>query len=199
MAKRPLTPTELDQLGQAALSNALELLADARLLFEAERWPRAFALATLAGEEVGKYEACRQAASNPPADDAAWKTFWKDLRDHKPKFATMSGPLVDSISAHYPAYSAEGRKRWDWVRTTLTDRNSDLAKLADKNKMAAFYVDFDDDSVSVPNEIVHRVNAENMINMVSRAIAYLPPQSSSAGLEPSTAALPAWWINGPTT
>ncbi|MDX8036940.1 AbiV family abortive infection protein [Lentzea sp. BCCO 10_0856] len=198
MAKRQLTSAELDQLSQAALNNALELLADARLLFDAKRWPRAYALAALAGEEVGKYEICREAASSPPCGESAWKAFWHDWKQHRPKIATMTGPLVDSLAACYPAYTTEGRERWEQVRVTLTDRDSDLAKAVNNSKMAAFYVDFDDDAVLVPAEIVHRNTAENMINTVSRAIAHLPHGGSPAAPRSSTATVPASSANRPT-
>lgn len=108
------------------------------------------------------------------------KTFWNDLRNHRPKIASMSGPLMDSIAVFYPAQGPEGRDHWAQVRATLTDRDSSLAKAIDQTKMAALYVDFDDDIVRVPNELVDRILAQNMINAVTRAIAY-PPQPAPAG------------------
>lgn len=41
------------------------------LLMDLESWPRAFALAALAAEEVGKYGTCCLAISSPPGDEAA--------------------------------------------------------------------------------------------------------------------------------
>ncbi len=48
------TAGQLRQLAQAAAQNATDLAADARLLLDAGRFPRAYALATLALEELGK-------------------------------------------------------------------------------------------------------------------------------------------------
>jgi AbiV family abortive infection protein len=87
----------------------------------------------------------------------------------------MSGPLMDSIARLDPArHSPENRDQWAQVRATLTDRDSVLAKGIDETKMAAFYVDFDDDKVLVPNDRVDRGLAQSMINAVSRAITYAP-------------------------
>ena len=61
MARQPFpipSPGQLRQLADASQANAVSLAADARLLLDAGRFPRAHALATLALEELGKRTLC---------------------------------------------------------------------------------------------------------------------------------------------
>jgi len=51
-------PEVLVELQNVVARNAAALLEDARLLFEAQRYPRAFALSALAFEELGKAALC---------------------------------------------------------------------------------------------------------------------------------------------
>jgi AbiV family abortive infection protein len=53
-----LTIQDLLLLAPAAARNARDLLADAEILLERQRWPRAHALAVLAGEEASKAYTC---------------------------------------------------------------------------------------------------------------------------------------------
>lgn len=55
-----MTPEQVHAVGVAALNNALALMDDARLLYEAGRVPRAFALGVIAVEEVAKVYVCRR-------------------------------------------------------------------------------------------------------------------------------------------
>ncbi len=58
-----LTPPLLGSLARAALDNASDLLADASVLLQAGRYPRAFALSVLAAEEFGKHMQCVSACA----------------------------------------------------------------------------------------------------------------------------------------
>lgn len=58
MSAPDLTLEDLRLLAPAAARNARDLLADAEILLENQRWPRAHALAVLAGEEAAKAYAC---------------------------------------------------------------------------------------------------------------------------------------------
>src|SRR5258708_9508252 len=51
-------PAVVAEYGRAALQNARDLIADARLLLDHQHWPRACALAILATEEVAKAFVC---------------------------------------------------------------------------------------------------------------------------------------------
>src|SRR5579863_4239222 len=58
MPKEELSLKELRRLAPAAAMNARELLTDAEILAERERWARAHGLAILASEEAGKAHKC---------------------------------------------------------------------------------------------------------------------------------------------
>jgi AbiV family abortive infection protein len=99
----PLNTAQLAELARTTLDNARSLLVDAHLLLDAGRWPRAYALAVLAAEEYGKFEACVVAGSYEQADEESWKQFWRDFVLHKPKLTTWAGTLVSGLPLH-PAY-----------------------------------------------------------------------------------------------
>jgi AbiV family abortive infection protein len=58
MSTPDLTIQDLRLLAPAAAMNARDLLADAEILLQHQRWPRAHALAVLAGEEAAKAYTC---------------------------------------------------------------------------------------------------------------------------------------------
>lgn len=70
-------------LAQAALSNAADLLADARVLADAGRFPRAYVVATLACEELGKQQRCLRAVWLP----CTAKGFWNSFASHTDKLS----------------------------------------------------------------------------------------------------------------
>jgi AbiV family abortive infection protein len=68
---------QLRQLAEAAAQNAVDLAADARLLLDAGRFPRAHALATLALEELGKMDLCHQVLAGR-LDDKGFRQEWSN-------------------------------------------------------------------------------------------------------------------------
>jgi AbiV family abortive infection protein len=95
------TSDQLRALRQAARQNAVDLAADARLLLDAGRFPRAYALAVLALEELGKGERCRDVL----AGELDEKRFRKEWRSHVPKlvriqvFSILFGKTMERIFA----------------------------------------------------------------------------------------------------
>lgn len=81
----PIPPhADLIKLYRAALANAHDLADDASLLAANGRYSRAYALATLAWEELSKAHQCITAVILPSytPDD-----FWRTFGDHQPKLA----------------------------------------------------------------------------------------------------------------
>ena len=95
------TAGQLRQLAQAAAQNATDLAADARLLLGAGRFPRAYALATLALEELGKMELCHEVLAGR-LDDKGFRQEWLN-HPSKPGrsrvLAILSAPAVDRVFA----------------------------------------------------------------------------------------------------
>lgn len=84
----------------ALLTNAAALIDDASLLYENTRYPRAYALAALAGEELGKVYLCLDAVLTDEVHEP--KQFWKRWREHGDKLDSArayAAAFVDDLSA----------------------------------------------------------------------------------------------------
>lgn len=89
--KGSLDEPRLGHIAKHAVANSKDLLAEAAMLYGAERWARAGALAVLSVEESGKAFLCHVWAFHvlPAADDradpAVWQAFWDAFVDHPGK------------------------------------------------------------------------------------------------------------------
>lgn len=87
MARFPMpTADQLRQLKHAAEQNAEDLTADARALLDVGRFPRAYALAVLALEELGKAQLCHDVL----AGDLDETSFRREWSTHVPKLDRIS-------------------------------------------------------------------------------------------------------------
>lgn len=135
---RPVPPREdLRRLAEAALSNAGDLLADARLLAEAGRFPRAHALATLACEELGKEQHCLRTmwALFPE------KTFWVGFSNHAGKLERAQ------------AFSVLGSSEPISSVNFFNERVRQSSHSAHVRKLRGLYVDYADGALRLPSEI----------------------------------------------
>jgi len=83
----PIPPRDdLLALFRAALSNGNDLLDDALVLADADRFPRAYALAVLAWEELSKAELCLMPLLLP---EITPEDFWQRFRDHEGKLVRI--------------------------------------------------------------------------------------------------------------
>jgi AbiV family abortive infection protein len=143
-----LTLAQIDEGMEALADNAGELIAEARLLHEAKAFPRAFALAHLAREELSKaqmlYAAGIRVLAKHPVD---WKKLQRRLRDHKEKLRLeivgqallMKGSGDADMTAAADALLSRGHAH------ALTEKRND-----DKN--AALYVGLVDGKFIRPRE-----------------------------------------------
>jgi AbiV family abortive infection protein len=158
--KPPLSPRELATFAQAALTNATELLSDAKVLLDAQRWPRAYALAVLAAEEYGKFHACVHATRLGPDSAENWNAFWKNLAWHGAKFDKWHAALVDI--GHY------GTLYQDWLEAWST--RDTFNQIALGGKLAALYVDFKDGVALEPRDVLTAEDAKRMVALVDKVI-----------------------------
>jgi AbiV family abortive infection protein len=128
---------DLLRLAEAALANASDLLADARLLAEAGRFPRAHALATLACEEIGKEYQCLREIWLPGAPNHFWDSFAR----HKQKLSHVQG--LSLLRSGQSIESAEA----------FNDRVRQESKSAHERKLRGLYVDYADGALKLPSEI----------------------------------------------
>jgi AbiV family abortive infection protein len=158
---------DLLALFRAALSNAKDLLGDARLLADAGSFPRAYALATLSWEELSKAQLCLLAVLLP---EITSENFWEGFRDHKGKlsrahgFAAFMEPVPVGSVAEYAKKVLRG------------------AKSADKQKLRALYVDYRRGKIQLPSQITAKV-ARKQIKAVLEAIAFADSSFSIDSLD----------------
>jgi AbiV family abortive infection protein len=116
-----LSPRQVADGINAAIENAIRLLKDAEILFEAKRYPSAASLAALAIEEVGKSPILRSLAVARNAE--AIKKGWKAYRSHQTKNVLWLFPLfvlggVRTLSGFAPLFNPDSRhtKRMDELK-----------------------------------------------------------------------------------
>lgn len=116
------SPAQLQQLAAASEKNAVDLAADARLLLEAGRFPRAHALATLSLEELGKRTLCLEMLAGKLTD----REFYDAWRSHLAKLershieAILSSETIERIFAWY-GDDADMKMRGLYVDANPTD------------------------------------------------------------------------------
>lgn len=138
----------------ALLGNARGLAADSRLLFQAGRHARSYALAALAGEELGKIGMCLDRVLGEPSP--SYKEARKAWHDHRDKLA--------SLVAYRAAFVDDP--------TTLQPKQlKEEAKRVASRKMDALYVDLRGDTIVTP-ECIADVEAQELLLQVEGAIAH---------------------------
>lgn len=154
--KGVLEASELRHVADHAVGNSHDLLNEAEILFERERWARAAALAVLSVEESGKAHLCHVWAFHlHPADDEAWADFWDDFADHPGKIDRWLS-RVDQIGD----CTDFGAWKHDASRAHLS-------------KLWCLYVDFTvPDRHVVAPQFITREDAEQFMDLAREAAAY---------------------------
>lgn len=111
---------------QMSLANAKELLEDARLLLENQRYARALALTILAVEEAGKI----QPIKNILLDKQKPHLQWREVRSHRTKNFHWIFPLLKEEELNNIA-----------IVKSFATASSDSAKYLDQMKQFSFYVE----------------------------------------------------------
>jgi AbiV family abortive infection protein len=139
----------------ALIANARTLLDDASLLLEHGRFPRAYALAALAGEEVGKVYLCLDALLSPGPVDP--RQFWWGWRQH--------GDKLDSMRAYTAAFVQD-------LDDLVVEQLGPDARRVSERKLSALYVDFDGNEPVTPN-CVTEGEAADLLRQTRLAIGHL--------------------------
>jgi AbiV family abortive infection protein len=129
----------------AAFTNATRLLADAKILFEQERFASACSLAILSIEESGKISILRQLAV--ATNETELKSAWRQYRSHGAKNVQW---IVTQLIR-------EGARKLDDF-SAVFDENSDHPIVLDTLKQLGFYSDCYGSAVhwSVPAEAIEK-------------------------------------------
>jgi AbiV family abortive infection protein len=144
----PIPPRDdLLALYSATEENALALITDAETLVEAGRFPRAYALATLALEELGKGHLCLLAVVWPEIPP---EEFWDDFRDHKGKLARAYD------------YDAFRRPEPYGTMTQHESKKKKFSSLGQSRKLNGLYVDYKRGKILRPSRITERIAREHV-------------------------------------
>lgn len=142
------------ELIQALLENARDLASDARLLLEHDRFARCYALAALAGEELGKVAICLDwMFGDSPSSLKETRKAWQS---HDDKLA--------SLIAYRAAFIEEPAA----IRPEIL--RSEAQKVAGR-KMDALYVDYSDGLIRTPMQVAP-TDATHLLAQVEDAIAH---------------------------
>lgn len=148
-----LTPAQAANGINAAIANVNRLTEDAKLLFEAQRYPTATSLAILAIEEYGKINILKEIARTE--NDSELRALWKDYRTHKKKNRAWI----------FPGLLGNGED-FSKVVTQVFDPNSEHPELLDHIKQLGFYTYcMDNQHWSYPGSRIDEKIARNFMEL----------------------------------
>ena len=148
------------KLYKQAHKNGADLLNDARILFEEEKYPRAYFLAFTALEEIAK----SQAAADVFTGLIPINEFEKCYLDHKKKIGRMKW-------AHKDAGSFPHNKKWigpDRDDIEIVDPQEPIYE----KRQNSLYVKLDDrsDLITVPDDCISKKDATDIVHIMEVAL-----------------------------
>jgi AbiV family abortive infection protein len=148
----PQTPRDkFLALYRSAHNNAVDLLRDAEVLFEKERYPRAYALAFTALEEIAKSQLAADVFTGLIQEKEFWQYYWK----HEKKIDRMAWATEDAN--RYLDLLEDGREL-EIEEPTFGTRN------------AGMYVSMTNGKVVSPSDVISRDDARSIIHTVDVAL-----------------------------
>jgi AbiV family abortive infection protein len=131
-------------------NNALDLLAEAEILFASGRYSRAYALAFTALEEISKSQLAADVHTGYITEDE----FQKIFRDHRKKIDRMAWATEDA--KHY--LNTPDEVYLEVEHPTFVSRNDSM------------YVNLKDNKTFAPADVIGREHAEAIIHTVNVAL-----------------------------
>lgn len=163
-----MVPEQVEYARREVLRNAVGLLRDARLLLRNRRYPRAYALAHLATEEMSKLPMLVRAGLESQTDKSYdWRTIGKRMQSHRSKLRSAA--------------------LWEYLRDPEMIDDADLKRLvnqltevgsANDLKNQSLYAGFVNGEFRCPRE---SVSAEVAKAMVERAMEHLSAYLAAEG------------------
>lgn len=147
----PLLADEIARGMNAARQNARRLASDAKILFDAGRFPTAAAIAILSIEESGKTTILRRLAT--ARHDSEIRKSWKEYRTHRAKNPMSILPMLVSDGARHLEQLAEA-----------TNVNGEHTAEVDALKQIALYTDcFGNRHWSMPSDAIDEGLARQLV------------------------------------
>jgi AbiV family abortive infection protein len=159
----PLPPRDdLLRLASAAISNARELLDDARRLVEVRSFPRAHALATFAFEEQGKSQLCLLVWVLPSSIEVGSAPFWDEFYSHRKKIERVSS--FDDLFLREPSRPV----------SEFLEHHVEESRGTHLRKVRGLFVDYEHDhnAVQVPSDIAEQ-EAVELIDRVDASLRFV--------------------------
>jgi AbiV family abortive infection protein len=137
-------------LYNASLQNASQLQAEAEVLFDKEKYARAYALAFTALEEISKSQLAADVFTGLITVDE----FNECFRDHRKKIERMAWATDDA--KHYLAMPEE-----DYI---------EVQEVTFASRQSAMYVGFKNGKAVSPSDVIERETARSIIHTTQTAI-----------------------------
>ncbi|MBA4336412.1 hypothetical protein C0416_01375 [bacterium] len=138
----------------AAHNNAIDLLKESKILFEAKHYPRSYFLALTALEELSK----SQMAADVYTSYIKADKFYKHYSKHNKKLNRIEWAHSDAIEFAYYLRDKYGEQ-------------IEIKKPSIKKRMQSLYVDIgENESLQTPNNTINKQDAEEMIHIVMVAL-----------------------------
>jgi AbiV family abortive infection protein len=163
--------TDFIDIYRRAHRNAAELLHDAKALFERRSYPRAYALAFTALEELSKSQFAADVFTGLHTEGE----FQRFFRRHDAKLLRMGWAHADA---------SEWPHNLKWIGPDRDDmKRIDPAAPTFERRQQALYVDVDlaTGTVSQPSEVIGEKEAEEMIHIVDVALTRIWEVEESQG------------------
>jgi len=155
---------------QLCVENAADLIEDARLLFNKNRFARCFSLCVLAMEEIGKIEVIARGVLISKTDEKKWKRFEKNFKSHEIKQAHA---IVMQFAETLRSEGAKGVKQ----RLSAPGRFT-----LDQAKQLSFYVDFLDGKFVSPRTMISKDLGREALARAGKTVRQYANLSKSTNL-----------------
>ena len=161
---KSIDPQRLYDSRTITLQNAKEMLSDAKLLFESERWARCFFLLQIATEELGKYGIIVSSAISLKHGSLSTSKFLKRFRNHKEKTKNLLG--FENLKTFL---ESEGKS--DLFRI---EQDNKYAELQEQVKFMSIYTDFDEGgTLHIPSQLFGRDLCSVTISLLQSRIGLI--------------------------
>jgi len=154
---------------ELSIENSFELISDAEILYENERYARAYSLSQLALEELGKSIMLFDFYHNLQADDRKtfdFKTFRRNFRDHKWKtYESIFIELLMKGNSKSPEFKTVALENFKKIQKNKKGHFDNL-------KNQSLYVSLLNDKFKKPNELFKKEKVSEFIKESKEKIEF---------------------------